>query len=142
MWRLTSSFLGKTCATFRLLLHDTLTENQRLALVRFYNSGSASSSPSLSIWRRKKEMTKEGLIAAKELKRLQSNPIRLDRFILSHISRLLKSDLVSVLAEFHRQDQVFLSMKVLFFCRNDPRRRKHHKIKFSKFSRFSLGDNG
>lgn len=59
-------------------------------------------------------MSKEALIAAKELKRLQSNSIRLERFILSHVSRLLKSDLVSVLAEFQRQNLVFLSMKVLF----------------------------
>ncbi|WRX35162.1 Pentatricopeptide repeat - like 10 [Theobroma cacao] len=118
MRRLTCSFLGKTCGTIRLLLHDTLTENQRLALVRFYIPGSASS-PSLSIWRRKKEMTKEGLIAAKELKRLQSNPVRLDRFIRSNISRLLKSDLVSVLAEFQRQDQVFLSMKLYDVVRKE-----------------------
>lgn len=67
---------------------------------------------SISIWRRKKEIGKEGLIVAKELKRLQSNHIRLQRFIQSNVSRLLKSDLVSVLAEFQRQDQVFLSMKV------------------------------
>lgn len=79
--------------------------------VRSYLSGPASS-PSLSIWRRKKEMSKEGLIAAKELKRLQTKLVRLDRFISSHVSRLLKSDLVSVLAEFQRQDQVFLCMKV------------------------------
>lgn len=78
---------------------------------RSYQSGPASS-PSLSIWRRKKEMSKEGLIAAKELKRLQTKLVRLDRFISSHVSRLLKSDLVSVLAEFQRQDQVFLCMKV------------------------------
>jgi len=78
---------------------------------RTYQSGPASS-PSLSIWRRKKEMSKEGLIAAKELKRLQTQLVRLDRFIGSHVSRLLKSDLVSVLAEFQRQNQVFLCMKV------------------------------
>ncbi|KAJ0084230.1 hypothetical protein Patl1_29347 [Pistacia atlantica] len=70
-----------------------------------------ASSPSLSIWRRKKEMSKEGLMVAKELKRLQSHPLRFERFIKSHVSRLLKSDLVSVLAEFQRQDQVFLCMK-------------------------------
>lgn len=67
-----------------------------------------------SIWRRKKEMGKEGLIVAKELKRLRSHPLRLDRFIHSHVSRLLKSDLLAVLAEFQRQDLVFLSMKVCF----------------------------
>lgn len=74
-------------------------------------TGSASS-PSLSIWRRKKEMGKEGLIVAKELKRLQSKPIQLERFIQSNVSRLLKSDLFAVLAEFQRQNLVFLSMKV------------------------------
>lgn len=66
----------------------------------------------MSIWRRKKEIGKEGLMVAKELKRLQSNPVRLQRYIQLNVSRLLKSDLVSVLAEFQRQDQVFLSMKV------------------------------
>lgn len=80
----------------------------------FYTGGggASSSSPSLSIWRRKKELGKEGLIIAKELKRHQSHPLRLDRFIKTHVSRLLKSDLVAVLAEFQRQDLVFLSLKV------------------------------
>ncbi|XP_030520951.1 pentatricopeptide repeat-containing protein At1g62350 [Rhodamnia argentea] len=78
-----------------------------------------ASSPSLSIWRRKKEIGKEGLIVAKELKRLQTNLVRLDRFIKSHVSRLLKSDLVSVLAEFQRQDQVFLCMKLYNVVRKE-----------------------
>ncbi|XP_057955513.1 pentatricopeptide repeat-containing protein At1g62350 isoform X2 [Malania oleifera] len=81
-------------------------------------SGSASS-PSLSIWRRKKEMSKEGLIVVKELKRLQSNAIRLDRFMGSHVSRLLKSDLFAVLAEFQRQGQVFLCMKLYDVVRKE-----------------------
>ncbi|KAK7308721.1 hypothetical protein VNO77_42347 [Canavalia gladiata] len=85
--------------------------------VRFV-SGSASS-PSLSIWRRKKEMGKESLIVAKELKRLQSDPVRLDRFIRSSVSRLLKSDLVAVLAEFQRQNQIFLSMKLYDIVRKE-----------------------
>ncbi|ESQ29186.1 hypothetical protein EUTSA_v10023910mg, partial [Eutrema salsugineum] len=85
---------------------------------RSYESRPASS-PSLSIWRRKKEMSKEGLIAAKELKRLQTKSVRLDRYICSHVSRLLKSDLVSVLAEFQRQDQVFLSMKLYEVVRRE-----------------------
>ncbi|KAK7310093.1 hypothetical protein RJT34_07357 [Clitoria ternatea] len=85
---------------------------------RFVSSGSASS-PSLSIWRRKKEIGKEGLIVAKELKRLQSDPVRLDRFIRSSVSRLLKSDLVAVLAEFQRQNQVFLTMKLYDIVRKE-----------------------
>lgn len=64
-------------------------------------------------------MGKEGLIIAKELKRLQSNPVRFDRFMKSHVSRLLKSDLVAVLAEFQRQDLVFLSMKLYDVVRKE-----------------------
>lgn len=56
---------------------------------------------------------------AKELKRLQSNPIRFERCIQSHVSRLLKSDLVAVLAEFQRQDQVFLCMKLYDVVRKE-----------------------
>ena len=83
-----------------------------------YRFHRCASRPSLSIWRRKKELGKEGLIVAKELKRLRSDPVRFDRYMRSSVSRLLRSDLVSVLAEFQRQDQVFLSMKVSLrlFC--------------------------
>lgn len=81
-------------------------------------TGSASK-PSLSIWRRKKELGKEGLVITKELKRLQTDPVRLDRFVRSNVSRLLKSDLVSVLFEFHRQDNVFLSMKLYDIVRKE-----------------------
>ncbi|XP_025014358.2 pentatricopeptide repeat-containing protein At1g62350 [Ricinus communis] len=97
------------------------TKQQQHYLFSFwrYFISNSSSKPSLSIWRRKKEMGKEGLIVAKELKRLQSNPVRLDRFIKSHVSRLLKSDLVSVLAEFQRQDQVFLCMKLYDVVRKE-----------------------
>ncbi|KAK4484835.1 hypothetical protein RD792_007435 [Penstemon davidsonii] len=50
----------------------------------------ASSSPRLSIWQRKKEMGKEGLMVTKELKRLQSNPVRYEQFMKSQVSPLLK----------------------------------------------------
>lgn len=83
------------------------------------NVMSSSGAARLSIWRRKKEIGKEGLMVAKELKRLQSNPLRLHRFFKSHVSRLLKSDLVAVLAEFHRQDLVFLSMKLYDVVRKE-----------------------
>ncbi|XP_010418227.1 PREDICTED: pentatricopeptide repeat-containing protein At1g62350 [Camelina sativa] len=102
---------------FYLLRHIGSRETS-LDSARTYQSGPASS-PSLSIWRRKKEMTKEGLIAAKELKRLQTKLVRLDRFISSHVARLLRSDLVSVLAEFQRQNQVFLCMKLYEVVRRE-----------------------
>ncbi|CAM8939819.1 unnamed protein product [Rhodiola kirilowii] len=78
-----------------------------------------SSKASLSVWRRKKEIGKEGLIVAKDLKRLCNNPVRLDQYMRSNVSRLLKSDLVSVLAEFQRQDHVFLCMKLYDVVRKE-----------------------
>lgn len=109
-----------------LLFHNNLAKHRLLSLLllspqtqQISQYVRTTSSPSLSIWRRKKEIGKEGLIVAKELKRLQSNPVRLDRFIKSHVSRLLKSDLVSVLAEFQRQDQVFLCMKLYNVVRKE-----------------------
>ena len=80
-------------------------------------STSAASSPSLSIWRRKKEMGKEGLMAVAQLKRLAALPPagghpRLEQFMRSHVSRLLRTDLLAVQAELLRQDHVILSMKV------------------------------
>ncbi|XP_020574443.1 pentatricopeptide repeat-containing protein At1g62350 [Phalaenopsis equestris] len=71
----------------------------------------SSSSPSLSIWRRKKEMGKEGLFVIHQLKRLGSGP-RLDQFMRTHVSRLLRTDLLAVLAELQRQDNIPLSMKI------------------------------
>ncbi|KAK9168031.1 hypothetical protein Syun_000171 [Stephania yunnanensis] len=85
----------------------------------FEFSSLGGSRPSLSIWRRKKEMGKEGLIVAKELKRLQGNAIRLDRFMRTHVSRLLRTDLLAVLAEFQRQDQVFLCIKLYQVVRKE-----------------------
>lgn len=93
--------------------------NRRFIYTGRSGGSSSSSSPSLSIWRRKKELGKEGLIIAKELKRHQAHPVRLDRFIKTHVSRLLKSDLVAVLAEFQRQDLVFLSLKLYEVVRKE-----------------------
>ncbi|KAG6412547.1 hypothetical protein SASPL_125227 [Salvia splendens] len=79
----------------------------------------AASSPSLSIWRRRKEMGKEGLMVAKELKRLHCHPMRFERFMKTHVSRLLKSDLIAVLAEFQRQNLVSLSLKLYDVVRKE-----------------------
>ncbi|XP_023531705.1 pentatricopeptide repeat-containing protein At1g62350 [Cucurbita pepo subsp. pepo] len=115
-------FSNRATSTIHLyrFTHCTFFEHhrpQQQLLLRFI-TGSASS-PSLSVWRRKKEMGKEGLIVVKELKRIQSNLIRLDRFISSHVSRLLKSDLVAVLVELQRQNQVFLCMKLYNVVRKE-----------------------
>jgi ribonuclease T2 len=62
-------------------------------------------------------MGKEGLMVVGQLKRLAALPPaggspRLEQFMRSHVSRLLRNDLLAVLAELLRQDHVLLSMKV------------------------------
>ncbi|KAK4394791.1 Pentatricopeptide repeat-containing protein [Sesamum angolense] len=112
MWRQGLKLLWQ--ASSRMLLHSNpLKTNTRNVIT------GAASSPSLSIWRRKKEMGKEGLMVAKELKRLQSHPLRFERFMKTHVSRLLKSDLVAVLAEFQRQNLIPLSMKLYDVVRKE-----------------------
>ncbi|KAL8207925.1 hypothetical protein R6Q57_007337 [Mikania cordata] len=98
---------------------STYWSNLKTISIPVYYNHTISNSLSLSIWRRKKEMGKEGLIIAKELKKLESSPARLDHFINSHFSRLLKSDLVSIPFEFQRQDLVFLSMKLYEVVRKE-----------------------
>ncbi|XP_078160035.1 pentatricopeptide repeat (PPR) superfamily protein [Carex rostrata] len=85
---------------------------------------SLASTPNLSIWRRKKEMGKEGIFVVQQMKRLASLPsacasARLDQFVRSHVSRLLRTDLLAVLAEFQRQDLIVLSMKIYGVVRKE-----------------------
>ncbi|XP_047086503.1 pentatricopeptide repeat-containing protein At1g62350-like [Lolium rigidum] len=87
-------------------------------------STAAASSPSLSIWRRKKEMGKEGLMAVGQLKRLAALPPagghpRLEQYMRLHVSRLLRTDLLAVLFELLRQDHVLLSMKIYGVVRKE-----------------------
>uniref|UniRef100_N1R5T3 Uncharacterized protein n=1 Tax=Aegilops tauschii TaxID=37682 RepID=N1R5T3_AEGTA len=61
-------------------------------------------------------MGKEGLMAVAQLKRLAALPPagghqRLGEYMKLHVSRLLRTDLLAVLAELLRQDHVILSMK-------------------------------
>ncbi|KAL3330184.1 hypothetical protein AABB24_034173, partial [Solanum stoloniferum] len=104
--------LGKMWRQGQNLLRQASVLNHSRGIRQIITCSASSSSPSVSIWRRKKEMGKEGLMVAKELKRLQSNTVRFERFMKSHVSRLLKSDLVAVLAEFQRQDLPCLSMRL------------------------------
>ncbi|KAL4194332.1 hypothetical protein AMTRI_Chr05g68060 [Amborella trichopoda] len=87
-------------------------ESERVSHSSAARHFSGAASHSLSIWRRRRSMGKEGLLVVQELKRLKSDEVRLRSFFKSHVSRLLKSDLLAVLEEFQRQDQVFLCMKV------------------------------
>ncbi|GLJ37268.1 hypothetical protein SUGI_0756030 [Cryptomeria japonica] len=81
---------------------------------------SSSGIGNLSLWRGKKKiMSREGLLVVQELKRLKQDNERIQKFMKSHVSRLLKSDLLSVLAEFQRQDEIFLALKIYNVVRKE-----------------------
>ncbi|CAL4938980.1 unnamed protein product [Urochloa decumbens] len=87
------------------------------------SSTPAVSSPSLSIWKRAKEMEKEeGLMAVAGWRRSSSGlrhfPLSLEHFMRSHVLRLLRTDLLAVLAELLRQDHVILSVKIYGVAHN------------------------
>eukprot|EP00252_Welwitschia_mirabilis_P012381 TRINITY_DN27416_c0_g1_i1.p1 TRINITY_DN27416_c0_g1~~TRINITY_DN27416_c0_g1_i1.p1 ORF type:complete len:292 (+),score=22.24 TRINITY_DN27416_c0_g1_i1:124-999(+) len=70
--------------------------------------------PRGALWRSRKVISKEALFVIQELKRGQNdpNPSRLSDFTKIHVSRLLKVDLLAVLAEFQRQQEVSLSLLI------------------------------
>lgn len=83
-------------------------------------SSSSSGIPTLSLWRGKKKiMGREGLLVVKELKRLKKDNERVQKFMKTHVARLLKSDLLAVLAEFQRQDEIFLALKIFDAVRKE-----------------------
>ncbi|KAH6815742.1 Pentatricopeptide repeat superfamily protein [Perilla frutescens var. frutescens] len=53
------------------------------------------------------------------ISREQVNPVRSERFMKAHVSRLLESDLVAVLVEFQRQNLVSLSIKLYDVVRKE-----------------------
>ncbi|XP_020532034.1 pentatricopeptide repeat-containing protein At3g46870 [Amborella trichopoda] len=48
----------------------------------------------------------------KGLKRFKDDEGQLDKFVKSHVSRLLKMDMVAVLCELERQEEVILALKI------------------------------
>ncbi|KAL3627448.1 Protein THYLAKOID ASSEMBLY 8-like, chloroplastic [Castilleja foliolosa] len=68
--------------------------------------------PRGSLWRGKKLIGKEALFAIQGLKRFKNDDEKIDKFIKTHVLRLLKMDMVAVLVELERQEEVSLAVKV------------------------------
>ncbi|KAK3038939.1 hypothetical protein RJ639_027424 [Escallonia herrerae] len=68
--------------------------------------------PRGSLWRGKKLIGKEALFVVLGMKRFKDDDEKLDRFIKTHVSRLLTMDMVAVLNELERQEEVALAVKV------------------------------
>ncbi|KAF5740483.1 pentatricopeptide repeat-containing protein [Tripterygium wilfordii] len=64
------------------------------------------------LWRGKKLIGKEALFVILGLKRFKDDEERLDKFIKTHVLRLLKMDMIAVLSELERQEEVFLAVKI------------------------------
>lgn len=85
-------------------------ENLSGPLCREFHDGR----PRGPLWRGKKLIGKEALFVIQGLKRFKDDEEKLDRFIETHVSRLLKLDMIAVLGELQRQGEVSLAIKVLF----------------------------
>uniref|UniRef100_A0A7N0ZZG2 Pentatricopeptide repeat-containing protein n=2 Tax=Kalanchoe fedtschenkoi TaxID=63787 RepID=A0A7N0ZZG2_KALFE len=68
--------------------------------------------PRGSLWRGKKLIGKEALFVIQGLKRFKNDEDQLEKFIKSHVMRLLKMDLIAVLTELERQEEVALAVKI------------------------------
>ncbi|OIT35599.1 PREDICTED: pentatricopeptide repeat-containing protein At3g46870-like [Nicotiana attenuata] len=78
--------------------------------VRFYHDGR----PRGPLWRGKKLIGKEAIFVILGLKRFKDDEEKLDKFVKTHVLRLLKMDLIAVLNELERQEEVSLAVKVFW----------------------------
>ncbi|XP_028752625.1 protein THYLAKOID ASSEMBLY 8-like, chloroplastic [Neltuma alba] len=62
------------------------------------------------LWRGKKLIGKEALFVVLGLKRFKNDEEKLQKFIKSHVLRLLKMDMIAVLSELERQEEVSLAV--------------------------------
>ncbi|XP_024028116.1 protein THYLAKOID ASSEMBLY 8-like, chloroplastic [Morus notabilis] len=64
------------------------------------------------LWRGKKLIGKEALFVILGLKRFKDDEEKLQKFIKTHVLRLLKMDMFAVLIELERQEEVALAIKI------------------------------
>ncbi|KAK4260931.1 hypothetical protein QN277_003990 [Acacia crassicarpa] len=62
------------------------------------------------LWRGKKLIGKEALFVVLGLKRFKNEEEKLQKFIKSHVLRLLKMDMIAVLTELERQEEISLAV--------------------------------
>ncbi|KAK4341526.1 hypothetical protein RND71_040027 [Anisodus tanguticus] len=78
--------------------------------VRFYHDGR----PRGPLWRGKNLIGKEALFVILGLQRFKDDEDKLDKFVKTHVIRLLKMDMIAVLNELERQEEVSLAVKVFW----------------------------
>lgn len=73
--------------------------------------------PRGALWRGKKLIGKEALFVILGLKRFKDDEEKLQKFIKTHVLRLLKMDIVAVLIELERQEETILAVKIFDIIR-------------------------
>ncbi|KAL2478158.1 Pentatricopeptide repeat-containing protein [Forsythia ovata] len=76
--------------------------------VRAYHDGR----PRGPLWRGKKLIGKEAIFVISGLKRFKDDSEKLEKFIKTHVRRLLKMDMIAVLNELERQQEVSLAVEM------------------------------
>ncbi|XP_015873874.3 protein THYLAKOID ASSEMBLY 8-like, chloroplastic [Ziziphus jujuba] len=79
-----------------------------IAGFRLYHDGR----PRGPLWRGKKLIGKEAIFVILGLKRFKDDEEKLEKFIKTHVARLLKMDMIAVLTELERQEEVVLASKI------------------------------
>ncbi|KAF9597470.1 hypothetical protein IFM89_018916 [Coptis chinensis] len=87
-----------------------ISSKEQFLNMRNYHDGR----PRGPLWKGKKMIGKEALFVISGLKRFKEDEDNLNKFIKSHVLRLLKMDLIAVLTELERQEEVSLALKI--FC--------------------------
>ncbi|XP_026417710.1 protein THYLAKOID ASSEMBLY 8-like, chloroplastic [Papaver somniferum] len=82
--------------------------NQMNSSVRCYHDGR----PRGPLWRGKKLIGKEALFVILGIKRFKDDEDKLGKFIKTQVFRLLKMDMIAVLTELERQEEVGLALKM------------------------------
>lgn len=63
---------------------------------------------------------KEALFVISGLKRFKDDEEKLNKFVKSHVKRLLKMDMIAVLTELERQEEVEMALKVFRIIQKEP----------------------
>ncbi|GLJ11617.1 hypothetical protein SUGI_0172940 [Cryptomeria japonica] len=82
--------------------------------------GMSDGRPRGALWRSRKLISKEALFVVQEIKRVKHDAALLTSFMKTHVSRLLKVDLLAVLVELERQGEITLTLKIFDAIKNEP----------------------
>ncbi|EOA24609.1 hypothetical protein CARUB_v10017876mg [Capsella rubella] len=91
----------------KTLLHPILPKPFTVFVSRFHDGR-----PRGPLWRGKKLIGKEALFVILGLKRLKEDDEKLQKFIKTHVLRLLKLDMLAVIGELERQEETALAIKM------------------------------